>query len=94
MPPITITTNATMMILSPMPGDTDRMGAAAIPGQCGESRAKPKHQAENGRHIDPECTHHLAVDGAGANNHAQPGLGHDQIERDCSPNPIPAMISR
>ena len=60
-----------------MPICTVRIGACIKPAKPGERGAEPEHQRVEQLDVDAERAHHLAVGGAGADQHAEP-RAHDQ----------------
>src|SRR5262245_6796267 len=55
MPPMTMTTNARMRMLSPMPGSTDRMGAIMMPAKPASMAPKPNTIMNRRRILTPSA---------------------------------------
>jgi hypothetical protein len=51
-------------------------------GQAGERGAEPEHQREQQLDVDAERANHLAVRGAGTDQHADPRAHHQHVEED------------
>ena len=76
MPPITMTTKARIRMCSPIPICTVRIGACHQAGKAGERSAEPEHQRIEQLDVDAERADHLAIGGAGADQHADAGPHH------------------
>ena len=82
MPPITITTKARMRTGSPMPTCNGLQGADHCAGKAGQGGSQREHHSVEGTDIDAKRADHLAIAFAGANAHAETGLGDEKIEAD------------
>ena len=77
---MTMTTKARISTGSPMPTCTDCSAPTMRAGKTGQRRAQRKHHGVERADVDAERADHLAVGFAGADAHAEPRLGDQQIE--------------
>ena len=81
MPPMTMTTKARISTLSPMPGSTERIGAAMHAGEARQHGAEAEDQHEEPADIDAERGDHRRIGRARAHQHADPRALDQQPEQ-------------
>ena len=85
-PPITVTMKLSIRIEKPMPGDSERTGAASAPASPASPPPTAKTIANSSVGVDAQRRNHLGVDRGGTHRLAEPGhrkaeAKHDRDQR-------------